>query len=274
MQVPRFWSPPAGTLGAIVEQTTQRVAALLARRSELERALEQSPAAVPFGAALRGPQIRVIAEVKRRSPSRGTIKVDLDAAVQAAAYEAGGAAAISVLTEPVHFGGSNGDLLAVRARVAIPVLKKDFHLDAVQLLEARTLGAAAALIIARAIPPVTLRGLVAYADAIGLETLVEVRSADELDRALDAGARVIGVNCRDLETLDVDAAVAERVMERMPSGVVGIWESGIRTAADVARAGAAGADAVLVGSAVSAAADPAAAVRALSSTPRREGARD
>ncbi len=273
MQAPPFWSPPTGTLGAIVQQTTQRVQALRARRSELERALEGAPPAVHFAAALRGPRIRVIAEVKRRSPSQGTINAALDAPVQAAAYETGGAAAVSVLTEPLHFGGSNNDLIGVRARASIPVLKKDFHFDSVQLLEARTLGAAAVLLIARAIPPAALGGLVAYADSIGLETLVEVRSADELDRAVSAGAEVIGVNCRDLETLAVDVMVAEGLMARIPAGVVGVWESGIRTAGDMERAAAAGADAVLVGSAVSAAADPSAAVRALASTLRRAGAR-
>ncbi len=251
----------------------QRVQALHARRSELEAALPAALPAVPFARALRGPKVRVIAEVKRRSPSKGEINAGLDAAAQAAAYQAGGAAAVSVLTEPLQFGGSNADLRGVRARVAIPVLKKDFHVDAVQLLEARTLGAAAALLIARAIPPVGLPVLVAYAASIGLETLVEVRSADELERALGAGAGVIGVNCRDLETLDVDPMVAERLIGRVPADVVAVWESGIGSARDVERAAAAGADAVLVGTVVSAALDPAAAVRALASTPRRGGLR-
>jgi len=251
----------------------QRVAALRTRQHALEAALADAPPPLPFREALRGASVRVIAEVKRRSPSKGTINASLDAPTQAAAYALGGAAAISVLTEPTHFGGSNADLQAVRARVSIPVLKKDFHVDAVQLLEARVLGASAALLIARAIEPAALASLVAYAEGLGLETLVEVRSDDELDRALDAGARVIGVNCRDLETLAVDASVADRLVARIPSEAIAIWESGIASAADMQRAATAGADAVLVGSAVSAAVDPAAAVRALASTARRDGAR-
>jgi indole-3-glycerol phosphate synthase len=274
VQAPRLWSPPAGTLGAIVEQTALRVRTLRARRSELERALAETSTAPPFASGFRGPLVGVIAEVKRMSPSKGLINAALDAPVQAAAYEAGGAAAVSVLTERAHFGGSEDDLVAVLSRVSIPVLKKDFHLDAVQLLEARVLGAAAALLIARAIAPADLAGLVAYAGSIGLETLVEIRTVDELERALGAGATVIGVNARDLETLEVDVTVAERLMARIPRGVVAIWESGIQTARDVERAASAGADAVLVGSAVSAAEDPGGAVRALAGTPREAGARD
>jgi indole-3-glycerol phosphate synthase len=268
------WSPPGGTLGAIVEETTHRVRALQARRGELEAALAAAPVPAPFAVNLRGPWVRVIAEVKRRSPSKGTINAGLDAAEQAAAYASGGAAAISVLTEPRHFGGSNDDLLAVRTRVAVPVLKKDFHVDEVQLLEARALGASAALLIARALSPARLPRMVAVARDIGLETLVEVRSDDELARALDAGAAVIGVNCRDLETLVVDATVAERLVGRVPLGVVAIWESGVSGPADAVRASSFGADAVLVGSAVSAASDPVAAVRGLAAVPRRDGARD
>ena len=246
----------------------ERVAALRRRRGELERALQAAPRAADFAPALRSETVRVIAEVKRRSPSRGTINVGLDAPSQAAAYEAGGAAAISVLTEPLHFGGASSDLETVRSRVGIPLLKKDFHVDEVQLVEARVLGASAALLIARALEPAALPRLVAAAQALGLESLVEVRTQDELHRALDAGARVIGVNCRDLETLAVDAAVAEALMPRIPAGIVGIWESGIASPDDVVRAAACGTDAVLVGSAVSAAPDPAAAVRRLAGVPR------
>jgi len=247
--------------------------ALRARAGELRRALAHAPAPLPFAAALRGAQVAVIAEVKRRSPSRGTINAGLDAPSQAAAYAAGGAAAISVLTEPTHFGGSNDDLRAVRDLVRIPVLKKDFHLDPVQLLEARVLGASAALLIARAIHPAALAGLVDEARGLGLETLVEVRSEAELEGALAAGAAVVGVNCRDLETLEMDARVAEWLVARIPPGVIAVWESGIATPADVEHAAASGADAVLVGSAVSAASDPAQAVRALAAIQRRTGIR-
>ncbi len=251
----------------------QRVEALRARRPALEAALSGLPVPPPFGAALRGPTVRIIAEVKRRSPSKGVINATLDAPVQAASYESGGAAAISVLTEPTRFDGSNADLESVRARVRIPVLKKDFHVDHVQLLEARVLGASAALLIVRALAPDRLPALVATAQAIGLETLVEVRSDEEMARALDAGARTVGVNCRNLETLEVDPRVADRLMTRLPTGIVGVWESGIAGVEDVRRAAAHGADAVLVGSAVSAAGDPAAGVRALSVVLRQEGVR-
>jgi len=274
VQAPNSWSPPSGTLGAIVEQTTHRVAALRAMRRELESGLAGAPSVAPFAAALRGPMVRVIAEVKRRSPSKGTINAAMDAPAQAAAYEMGGAAVVSVLTESTHFGGSNDDLLAVRVRVKLPVLKKDFHVDAIQLTEARVLGASAALLIARAIDPAALPDLVAHANAIRLETLVEIRSQAELANALAAGARVIGVNCRDLENLAMDASVAERLIAEIPADVIGVWESAISSMADVQRAASFGADAVLVGSAVSAAEDPSAAVRALSAVPRVEGIRD
>jgi indole-3-glycerol phosphate synthase len=247
----------------------ERVVTLRTRRKELlAKARDASPGPA-FGAALRGESVRVIAEVKRRSPSKGEINPGLDAAAQAVLYEGGGAAAISVLTEPRHFGGSNADLESVRSRVAIPLLKKDFHVDAVQLVEARALGASAALLIARAIEPARLSDLVGEADTIGLETLVEIRSDAELETALAAGARVVGVNCRNLETLEVDPDVARRLIRRIPAGVIAIWESGIATPDDVGIAAAAGADAVLVGSAISAASDPRAAVRQLTAIPRR-----
>ncbi len=273
MQANTSWTPPGGTLGTIVGQTMERVVALRRRRGDLEGALGSAPETPEFAPALRGNSVRVIAEVKRRSPSKGTINAGLDAASQAAAYEAGGAAAISVLTELLHFGGSASDLENVRSRVAIPLLKKDFHIDEVQLVEARLLGAAAVLLIARALDPAVLPRLVSMADALGLESLVEVRTMDELSRALDAGARVVGVNCRNLETLEVDVAVAEELIPRIPADVVAVWESSVTTADDVVRAAASGADAVLVGSAISGAPDPAAAVRALAGIPRRGSVR-
>lgn len=273
MQGNSSWAPPRGTLGTIVEQTMERVITLRIRRRELEEMAAAQPPAPPFALALRGETIRVIAEVKRRSPSKGTINESLSAPEQAHAYAAGGAAAISVLTEPLHFNGSNADLESVRGRVGIPLLKKDFHVDEVQLYEARALGASAALLIARALEPETLPRLVDLARRIGLETLIEVRSSDELTRAVDAGATAIGVNCRDLETLEVDPRVAESLVPRIPSAVKAVWESGIATAADVERAAAAGADAVLVGSAVSAARNPEQAVHALTRVPRGMGAR-
>jgi indole-3-glycerol phosphate synthase len=210
----------------------------------------------------------VIAEVKRRSPSKGWINPNLSAPDQAAAYERGGAAAISVLTEPRHFGGSSEDVGAVRTAVRVPVLKKDFHVDPVQLLEAKAIGASAALLIARALSPDDLLRMTDAARDIDLEVLVEIRDEDELRRALDAGARIIGINNRNLETLAIDAATSERLLGSIPAGMIGIAESGVSARADVERVARAGADAVLVGSVISAASDPVAAVRDLASVAR------
>ncbi len=212
--------------------------------------------------------VSVIAEVKRRSPSMGSINASLTAAAQASAYAAGGAAAVSVLTEPVHFGGSLDDLRDARAAAGVPLLRKDFHVDELQLLEARAAGASAALLIARAVPPDTLHRLVAFALSMDLEPLVEVRSTVELERAVAAGARVIGVNNRDLETLQIEPDVGDTIVRLVPTECVAIAESGVRGVEDVERAARAGADAVLVGSSVSASADPAAAVKGLTGVPR------
>lgn len=266
------WSPPGGTLGAILETTRQRLAAAPAgRTADLERAARDAPTSPSMAAALRGGAVAIVAEVKRRSPSRGIINVAISAARQAAAYVAGGARAISVLTEPDHFGGNAEDLREVRAAVSIPLLKKDFHIDTVQLLEARALGASAVLLIARALPPAELLRLAAEAHALGLEVLAEVRDQRELDGAIRSGAALIGVNNRDLESLAIDAETGARLLPLVPSGVVAVAESGVTGVGDVERMAAAGADAVLVGSSVSAAADPAAAVRALASVRRSRG---
>jgi indole-3-glycerol phosphate synthase len=210
----------------------------------------------------------VIAEVKRRSPSKGAIAPGLSAAEQARAYAAGGAAALSILTEPERFGGRDADVGEALAATRIPVLKKDFHVAPLQLIEARALGASAALLIVRAVPPRELIGLVRLADELGLETLVEIRDERELDVALAADARVIGVNNRNLETLAIDLATCDRVLPLIPGDRVAVFESGVHGPADVVRAAEAGADAVLVGSSVSAAVDPAAAVRALTGVAR------
>ena len=230
--------------------------------------MSASPAPSLAG-ALRTTTVAVLAEIKRRSPSKGAINAVMDAPSQARRYVEGGAAALSVLTEPLSFGGSNDDLVAVRAAVGVPLLKKDFHVAPVQLVEARALGAAAALLIARALPPGELAALAEVARELQLEILVEVRDERELDRALEAGARIVGVNTRNLETLEVDAGTAERLLPRIPAGVVAIHESGVATRADVERAALSGADAVLVGSALSGADDAAAAVRSLTGIARR-----
>ncbi len=268
MQATPAWIPPAGTLGGIVKEAYQRAERLREDRAALERAAAAAGDIPSFEAALRRSVVSVIAEVKRRSPSKGWINSEISAAAQARAYEQGGAAAISVLTEPEHFGGSNEDLAEVRRAVRIPVLKKDFHVDPIQLIEAKALGASAALLIVRALAPDALPRLSAVGTELGLELLFEVRDRVELDRALEAGARIIGVNNRNLETLVIDPTTAERLIADIPPDRVAIGESGVTGRSDVERLARSGADAILVGSAVSAAQDPAAAVRALSSVVR------
>lgn len=268
MQASPAWIPPTGTLGGIVLEARQRASVLRARERDLERAARSTPPAKSFADALRSDMVAVIAEIKRRSPSKGVIKPGMTAVDQARAYEHGGAAAISVLTEPVHFEGSIEDLVAVRAAVGLPVLKKDFHIDPVQLLEAKAIGASAALLIVRALAPKALRQMADAARQLQLETLIEVRDEAELARALDAGANVIGINNRNLETLEIDPDTSERLLRLVPSSVLAVAESGVTGRGDVERAARAGADAVLVGSVVSAANDPAGAVLALSGVKR------
>jgi indole-3-glycerol phosphate synthase len=213
--------------------------------------------------------VAVIAELKRSSPSRGAINTALDAALQVRAYADGGAAALSILTEPTEFGGQLDDLGVAAALGIGPCIRKDFITDAIQLVEARRVGAAAALLIARALPSDSLEELIFTARMLGIEPLVEVRDEDELRDALDGGALLIGVNNRNLETLDIDPSASERLLPLIPVTHVAIYESGVSTRADVERAAAFGADAVLVGSAISASATPAAAVAALTGVERQ-----
>lgn len=268
MQASPAWTPPSGTLGGIVAEARERAHALDVRRTELEHAVVEVSGVPSLESALRRPDVAIIAELKRRSPSKGWIHPTLAAGEQAQRYLAGGAAAVSVLTEPRHFAGSIEDLLEVRRCVGIPTLKKDFHVAPVQLLEAKVLGASAALLIARALEPGALREMIRVAAELALEVLVEVRDERELDVALSAGTTLLGVNNRDLETLAIDPATSERLLSRVPSNVVAVAESGVATRADVERAARAGADAVLVGSSISASEDPAAAVHALAGVAR------
>lgn len=255
-------------MGELLELTEARIERLLPKRRELERAAVDAPAAPSFLDALHGAAVSVIAEVKRRSPSRGDLLPTLRAGERAAAYVRGGAAAISVLTEPARFGGSADDLSEVVAEARVPVLRKDFIVHEIQVLETRAMGAAAILLIARALAPSTLDMLVRAARAHAVEPLVEVRSRAELERAVRAGATAIGVNARDLETLVVDDSVPRELLALVPRGAVAIGESGIRERAAVEAMALAGADAVLVGSALSVARDPEQAVRDLSGVPR------
>ncbi|PZS19062.1 MAG: indole-3-glycerol phosphate synthase TrpC [Pseudonocardiales bacterium] len=214
-------------------------------------------------AVLKAPGVGVIAEVKRRSPSRGTLALISDPAALAAEYEAGGARMISVLTEQRRFGGSLADLDAVRAAVQIPLLRKDFVVCPYQVHEARAHGADVVLLIVAALDQNTLIGLRERIDSLGMTALVEVHTEDEASRALDAGARVIGVNARDLRTLDVDRSTFERIAPGLPSEIVKVAESGVRGPLDLIEYAAAGADAVLVGEGLVTTADPRHAVAEL-----------
>lgn len=271
MQVARPWTPPVGPLGRLSELGRTRAAEARAARPLDAWAGEAlaAPAAPDLMAALRGADgLAVIAEVKRRSPSKGAINDAIDPVAQVGAYAHGGAAAFSILTEPSEFGGSLDDLRAAARAYARPCIRKDFVVDEVQLAEARLAGAAGVLLIARALPTERLHALFNGARALGLEPLVEVRDEAELDDAVACGARVVGVNNRDLETLRIDDAVSARLLPRVPRDVVAVYESGVTSRADVERAAAMGADAVLVGSWLSAAPDPAAAVATLTGVAR------
>ncbi len=208
-------------------------------------------------------KMNVIAECKRRSPSRGVLRRDYDPAAVAAGYDAAGAAAISVLTEPTFFDGSLEHLVAVRAATRLPVLRKDFTVDEYQIWEARALGADAILLIVSALTPEALRSLHHAASDAGLGVLVEVHDASELPVALDAGASIVGVNNRNLRTLAVDPSVSERVVEEIPDTVVAVAESGLRSASDVRRLRAAGYDAFLIGERFMTEDDPGEALKGL-----------
>lgn len=255
----------AGILARKAVEVEERRAALPER--ELEARVREVPPGRRLEDALSpaGGPVRVIAEVKRASPSAGPIDSALDAPAQAVRYALAGAAAVSVLTDGPGFGGSLDDLAAVRARVDVPVLRKDFVLERYQLLEARARGADAALLIVSALPGDLLRRRLEDCDALGLSALVEVHDLPEAEVAVAAGARIVGVNNRDLRTFRVDLAASERVLPALPAGVRGVAESGIRTPADVARLRRSGAANFLVGEALVRAPDPGALLREMAS---------
>ncbi len=257
------------TLTDILDVARRRAAALRGHRRELEAAAAAAPLPPPWSAALSGHNVAVIAEVKRRSPSAGRIASALDPGALARAYAAGGAAAVSVLTEEPHFGGSLADLEEVRRAVSIPVLRKDFLLAPEQVYESRARGASAVLLIVRALDRDQFLELAALAAALGLGCLVEVHTSEELETALEARPECVGVNSRDLDTYAVDVEGALHLLSGIPREIVAIAESGLLHRADVERAAAHGADAVLVGTALSGAPDPEAAVRALGGISRQ-----
>jgi len=252
----------------LTDEAHRRAATLKSRANELQRLAEAVHAAPKFGTALRRKNVAVIAEVKRSSPSKGSINPGLAIEDQVSAYERGGAAAISILTEPTRFSGSNDDLIAARSSTSLPLLKKDFHVDPLQIVEAKALGASAALVIVRAVEPTRLRELLDVGRSIELELLVEVRDETELQLALSFGAALIGINNRNLETLEIDATTAPRLLRLVPPDVIAVAESGMKTVDDVKAVAVAGADAVLVGSELSASTDPDAAVRSLGAVKR------
>ena len=227
---------------------------------ELKELAARAPQARDGVAALRGDGVRVICEVKRSSPSKGALAAIADPAALAADYAAGGAAVISVLTEQRRFGGSLDDLRAVRAAVDTPVLRKDFIVTAYQLWEARAAGADLALLIVAALEQPALESLIERAQSIGLTPLVEVHDEEEVARAVDAGARIIGVNARNLKDLKVDRDTFANVAPSIPDHIVKVAESGVRGPHDLIAYANEGADAVLVGESLVTGRDPRAAV--------------
>jgi indole-3-glycerol phosphate synthase len=230
---------------------------------ELERAALASGPVRPFRAALGAPGMAVIAEVKRRSPSKGDLAPDLVPSLLAKTYADGGADCLSVLTDVEFFGGSADDLVEARGACDLPVLRKDFTVSEADVYDARAMGADAVLLIVAALSQPELSALRLLAHELDMAALVEVHDEEELQWALDAGAKLVGVNQRDLRTFEVDRTRAERLAAAMPPGVVKVAESGIRDADDVRRLAASGYDAVLVGESLVTSPDPAAAVRTL-----------
>lgn len=251
-------------LAAIVGATRRTIQIRRERTpvSQLERRVsETTGGAGRFASALRhGRAPRVVAECKRRSPSRGVLCRSYDPAAIARRYEQAGAAAVSVLTEPTFFDGAPEHLSAVREAIDIPVLRKDFIVDAYQMLEARAWGADAVLLILAALSDRELRALMREAAALSLDALVEVHDAAELDRAVGAGAELVGVNNRSLRTLAVDPDTSARLAERMPRGIIAVAESGLRSREDIERLSALGYRAFLVGERLMSTADPGAAL--------------
>jgi indole-3-glycerol phosphate synthase len=268
---PNLLAAIVGATRRIVESRREVVPATVLER----QAAARTPAAEAFRAALRQPgRVNIIAECKRRSPSRGVLRQVYDPQAIAEGYARAGAAALSVLTEPTFFDGSLAHLAAVRRAVSIPLLRKDFIVDEYQMLEARAAGADAVLLIVAALDAGELKQLSRAAREDGLATLVEVHDVSELERAIAAGADVIGVNNRNLRTLEVDVAASREIAARLPADVTAVSESGLKTAADLHGLQALGYHAFLIGERFMTAVDPGAALADLlaSATAPTEGA--
>jgi indole-3-glycerol phosphate synthase len=250
-------------LTPILESADARAREADAHIDGYRRTAQSRGATRGFIEAIASPGLSVIAEIKRRSPSAGDIDASLDPVVQALAYEAGGADAISILTEPDFFGGSIRDLVAVREAVALSVLRKDFTRNEAQIWEARAAGADAVLLIVATLTQSRLEDLVSVANDVSVDVIVETHSASEIERAVAAGAVIIGVNNRDLSTFTTDLSVAEDLAPLLPAGVVSIGESGVSSVEGAARMRSAGYDAILVGEALVRSPDPAGLVTAL-----------
>jgi indole-3-glycerol phosphate synthase len=231
--------------------------------AELEREAGSQPEGRPFAEALSHPGTSLIAEHKRRSPSAGTIREGASCAEVVSAYERGGAAALSVLTEEAHFGGSLADLREARAATELPLLRKDFTIDPYQLYEAKAAGADAVLLVVGAMSQRELAGLYREARALDLDAIVEIHDEEELDRALEVDADVLGINNRDLEDFSVDIQRTFDLLADVPAGKVVVSESGIQSREQIDELEQVGVDAVLIGEALMRAADPEAAVREL-----------
>jgi indole-3-glycerol phosphate synthase len=262
-------------LARIVEQKRVSLARLKPQQAELERrAADRSAAcsdattlnkARDFRAALLAHPPSIISEVKKASPSKGIFTEDFQPASIARAYAEGGAAALSVLTDEEFFRGCLGDLEAARASVSIPVLRKDFTIHELQVVQAAAHGADAILLIAAILTVAEMRRFRELAERLHMAALVEIHGDEELGPALDSGASIVGVNNRDLHTFQVSLETSERLAERIPAGIVRVAESGIHSSADVARLGASGFSAFLVGEHLMKSGDPAGAIRALRS---------
>jgi indole-3-glycerol phosphate synthase len=251
-------------LNKLLDSTRARVAEAKERvtADALEQRIAAADEARPFRPALMGAEVAIIGEIKRASPSKGVFDANLSASAAAAAYARGGAAALSVLTEPEFFRGSLEDLSSA-ARAGLPILRKDFILDSFQVLESRAAGADALLLIVRALDDEELGELMAASRSLGMDALVEVHDLEELTRALNAGADLVGINNRDLETFEVDEDRTAKLAGRIPDEVTLVSLSGVSTRADVVAQAEVGAHAVLVGEALVRSDDPASTLREL-----------